>query len=487
MSDIYFRLAHSSLGQSLFQALNLPQPMPLKRSPDDSLKLPAGRYLLAGCRKAFCINPVLSTIHNQTNTDNQHPSAENDRQIDFFEGATVSFSKCPKTSEQTGAVTKVSEIEATAYDALLFDASGADEFELLASVYEFFHSAVLGLKENGKILLLAQQANQIKDVQAAAIQASLIGFCKSLAKETGKKGITCNLIFIQKGAQKYLDTSLAYFLSAKSAFVTGQAVSLCNHTLKQITALQDKPLHGKLALVTGAAQGIGKQSALTLARDGATVICLDIPQNGKPLSTLASSINGYCLPIDLLSADAVNEVCKKIVSQVGVLDIVVHNAGITRDKTLAKMSRAAWDQVMTLNFERVVKLNQAFIEQAMFNEHARIICISSISGIAGNFGQSNYACSKAGIAAYVEAFAQSSSLKSTKGLTINAIAPGFIETQMTQNMPLLTRELGRRMNALSQGGLPLDIAEAINYFCHPGSHGLNGNILRVCGLSLLGK
>lgn len=482
MTDLYLKAARSSIGQSLFNALNLPKPVALERSPDESLALPAGRYLLAGCAKAFCMNSVLTIVHNP-----DEASAKNEKQVDFFEAATINFLKRPKTFEQLSGIQKVSEIEPAAYNALVFDASGADSFDLLASVYEFFHSAVSGLKDNGKILLLARQAQQLKEPQAAAIQASLIGFCKSLAKEYGRKGITCNLVFIQKGAQKYLDTSLAFFLSAKSSFVTGQSINLSNHTLKQITALQDKPLLGKVALVTGAAQGIGKQTALTLARDGAKVICLDIPQNDKLIKELASSIQGYSLPINLLSNNAVDDVCKKLSSQVGVVDIVVHNAGITRDKTLAKMSREWWDQVLTLNFERVVKLNQAFIEQAILSDHARIICISSISGIAGNFGQTNYACSKAGIAAYVEAFAHANSLKGNKGLTINGIAPGFIETQMTQNIPFLTREVGRRMNALSQGGLPLDIAEAISYFCHPGSHGLNGNVLRVCGLSLLGK
>lgn len=482
MTDLYFKVAHSSIGESLFKALNLPKPMRLDRSPDASLALPPGRYLLAASANAFCMGSALAIVQNQ-----HASSTENKKQIDFFEGATVNFLKQPKAFEQLSGVQKVSEIEAGTYDAILFDASGADDFERLAGVYEFFHSAVLGLKPNGKILILARQTQHVKEVQIAAIQASLIGFCKSLAKEYGKKGITCNLVYVQKGAQKYLDTSLAFFLSSKSAFVTGQAISLSNNTLKQISALQDKPLYGKTALVTGAAQGIGRQTAITLARDGASVICLDIPQNENQLTELAASINGYSLPINLLDDDAVNEVCKKLVSQVGTIDIVVHNAGITRDKTLAKMSREWWDQVMSLNFERVLKLNQAFIEQAILNDHARIICISSISGIAGNFGQTNYACSKAGIAAYVEAFADSSSLKNNKGLTINAVAPGFIETQMTQSMPLLTREVGRRMNALSQGGLALDIAEAISFFCHPGSHCLNGNVLRVCGLSLLGK
>lgn len=481
MTDLYFKVAHSSIGQTLFQALNLPKPMALIRSPDSSLAVQPGRYLLAGNAHAFCLSSVMSIL-----TAPQQALLSATQTIDFFEGATVNFSKRPKGTEQHPFVQTVSEIGSSVYDAVVYDASGADDFDALGSVYDFFHSAIQGLKENGKILILAQDAQQLKDPQASAIQASLTGFCKSLAKETGKKGITCNIVFVQKGAQKYLQTSLAFFLSAKSAYITGQTVTLSNLSQKP-TSISDKPLLGKTALVTGAAQGIGRETAIILARDGATVICLDIPQNEKLIRDLANEINGYSLAINLLSEDAVGLLCRQLSSQVGVVDIVIHNAGITRDKTLAKMPKEAWDQVLTLNFERVIKINQALMEQAILNDHGRIVCISSISGIAGNFGQSNYACSKAGLAAYVEALAKTTNSKTNSGFTINAIAPGFIETRMTASIPLLTREVGRRMNALSQGGLPLDIAEAISYFCHPDSHCLNGNILRVCGLSLMGK
>ena len=481
MNDIYLKVANSSIGQSLFQALNLPKPMALKRSPTSSLALQSGRYLLAGCDQAFCLNSVLTIL-----TDTRKSALGTTLEIDFFEGATVNYSRRPRGAEKHPSVKTVSEIDSTVYDAVVFDASGAEDFDALSSIYEFFHSAIGGIKHNGKILILAQDAGQIKDPQASAIQTSLIGFCKSLAKEIGKKGITCNIVFVQKGAQKYLQTSLAFFLSAKSAYISGQSVLLSNHGQKQ-PSITDEPLSGKTALVTGAAQGIGRETAITLARDGATVICLDIPQNEKMIIELANEIGGYSLAINLLSEDAVNTLCRQLSSQAGVIDIVIHNAGITRDKTLAKMSKEAWDQVLTLNFERVIKINQALIEQAILNESGRIVCISSISGIAGNFGQSNYACSKAGLAAYVGALAKSTNARTNSRYTINAIAPGFIETKMTASIPLLTREVGRRMNALSQGGLPLDIAEAISYFCHPDSHCLNGNILRVCGLNLMGK
>ncbi|MFT6906745.1 MAG: 3-oxoacyl-[acyl-carrier protein] reductase [Psychroserpens sp.] len=475
MNDLYMKLAHSTLGHSIFDALNLPQPVELVRSPNESIAIPNGPYLIAASSQSFALNNTLNIFANSN------------LEVNFLEQVNTGFQVLPNTFNESECIKRVADVTSHHYKGLIYDATGISDFDGLATIYEFFHLAISTLGDNGKIIILAQKNSQIKDSQTASIQLSLIGFCKSMAKELGKKGINCNLIYIQKGAQKYLDTSLAFFLSPKSAYITGQFISLGNHTLKQFPASLSKPLEGKTALVTGAAQGIGKETAIILARDGATVICLDIPQNQKALDVLAKEIQGHALAIDLLNENAIEDVTQNIFSQAGVIDIVVHNAGITRDKTLAKMPRHLWDQVLTLNFERVVKLNQAFLEKNIFNDHARIICISSISGIAGNFGQSNYACSKAGIAAYVKAFANSAVLKKNNGLTINAIAPGFIETQMTKNIPFITRELGRRMNALSQGGLPLDIAETVSFFANPGSHCLNGNVLRVCGLSLLGK
>lgn len=475
MNDLYMKLAHSQLGQSVFNALNLPQPVELNRNPTQTMSIPNGPYLMAANKHSFAIASALAIF------------SEHDVEANFLENENTSFLTLPTIYSDSKNIRRITDTTSHHYKGLLFDATGINSFDDLQNIYDFFHTTISTLEPNGKIIILAQKFNQVKDAESTSIQSSLIGFCKSLAKELGKKGINCNIIYLQKGAQKYLETSLTFFLSPKSAYITGQTISLQNHTLKQLPSSHTKPLEGKTALVTGAGQGIGKQTALTLARDGAKVICLDIPQNQKQLDELAKQIKGLALTVDLLNANAVTEVTHKISSLVDMLDIVVHNAGITRDKTLAKMPLHLWDQVLTLNFERVVKLNQAFLEQNILNEHARIICISSISGIAGNFGQTNYACSKAGIAAYVEAFSESSALKNKLGLTINAIAPGFIETQMTKSIPFLSRELGRRMNALSQGGLPLDIAETISFFANPGSHSLNGNVLRVCGLSLLGK
>ena len=168
----------------------------------------------------------------------------------------------------------------------------------------------------------------------------------------------------------------------------------------------------------------------------------------------------------------------------GGLDVVVHNAGITRDKTLGRMQPEAWDSVLAVNLTAQERIDDALLaDDGALRPGGRIVSVSSMNGIAGARGQTNYAASKAGIIGMVRAMA--GELARRPG-TINAVAPGFIETQMTAAMPLGAREAGRRMNSLAQGGLPVDVAETIAWLASPGSGGINGNVVRVCGQSLLG-
>jgi len=165
------------------------------------------------------------------------------------------------------------------------------------------------------------------------------------------------------------------------------------------------------------------------------------------------------------------------------IDIVVNNAGITRDKTLARMDDKRWSSVIDINLSAIQRITEALVDKKVLKVGGRVICISSINGIAGCFGQTNYSTSKSGVIGYVEAMDKP---LARRKITINAIAPGFIETQMTQAIPFLSREIGRRINSLSQGGQPEDVAEAVALFASPASAGLRANTLRVCGQNLVG-
>jgi 3-oxoacyl-[acyl-carrier protein] reductase len=242
------------------------------------------------------------------------------------------------------------------------------------------------------------------------------------------------------------------------------------------------PLAGKTALVTGAAQGIGTAIAETLARDGARVLCLDIPQAQAGLGEVAARVGGSTIALDLGAPDAAQALVDAAQAD-GGWDIVVHNAGITRDKTIANMTPAMWSAVINVNLSTQERINDALVAAGALKPGARIVCVSSISGIAGNYGQTNYALSKAGVIGMVKSLAPS---LAQQGITINAVAPGFIETRMTAAVPLTMREAGRRLNSMGQGGQPLDVAETIAWFASPASGGLTANIVRVCGQSLLG-
>jgi 3-oxoacyl-[acyl-carrier protein] reductase len=202
-----------------------------------------------------------------------------------------------------------------------------------------------------------------------------------------------------------------------------------------------------------------------LARDGAHVVCADVVAQGDALAAVANRVRGTALQVDVTAERA-----PRLLAERGA-DIVVHNAGITRDRTLARMSEDEWDSVLAVNLESIERINGALLERG------------DVSGIAGNRGQANYATSKAGVIGVVETLAPA---LAGRGGTINAVAPGFIESRMTAAMPPARREAGRRLNSLAQGGLPVDVAETVAWLASPGSAGVNGNVVRVCGQSLVG-
>jgi 3-oxoacyl-[acyl-carrier protein] reductase len=242
-------------------------------------------------------------------------------------------------------------------------------------------------------------------------------------------------------------------------------------------------LDGKVALVTGAARGIGASIADVLARDGAHVVGVDVPAQSSALEEVTGRLGGSSLLLDITATDAPAAIASRLKDEHGGVDVVVHNAGVTRDKTLGRMTEEQWDLVLSINLTAPHLIDQELFGQGVVRDNGRVVNVSSISGIAGNAGQTNYSTSKAGLIGMVEAWAEP---LAKRGVTINAVAPGFIETTMTAAMPITVREAGRRMNSMAQGGLPADVAETVAWMANPASAGVTGNVVRVCGQSLLG-
>jgi 3-oxoacyl-[acyl-carrier protein] reductase len=246
-------------------------------------------------------------------------------------------------------------------------------------------------------------------------------------------------------------------------------------------------LKGRTALVTGASRGIGRAVALALADEGADV-AINYVANEPAAVDVAEHIAKMGRRAILARADVSDypdtfRMAQDVLRQFEHLDILVNNAGITSDKTFVKMDHAAWRKVLAINLDGVFNCTKVFIDQMLARNYGRVVNITSVIGQIGNFGQANYAASKAGVAAFTKSLAKE---LAGKGVTVNAVAPGFIETEMTARIPLATRELGRRFNSLSQGGLPVDVAETVAYFASDAQAAVSGNVVRVCGQSLLG-
>lgn len=467
MSDRYGEFVQSNLGKKLAKNLGLPLPIELDRF-DAGKPVVRGDVLIGSANAkgeddslSESVARILAELHANIYV-NAHDNIK-----DVLANADI------EAKANTGGEQK--------FKVVLFDASNIAHADELAKIYEFFHPIARRIDKSGRVIVLGRPPEELDDIQTSLAQRALEGFIKSVGKEF-KKGITAQLIYVSKGQEYHLDSTLRFFMSARSAYVSGQVVRVGEGN--DINVDWKQPLAGKTMLVTGASRGIGESIARVLARDGAHVICLDVPQQQSELQKVAGQISGSTLPLDITAENA-GEKIAEMVAKRGGLDAIIHNAGVTRDKTLANMDEKKWNMVININLASIVKINDYLLANDALNDNARIVCVSSISGIAGNLGQTNYATSKAGVIGLVNATAHQLQADG-KGMTINAVAPGFIETQMTAAMPFAIREAGRRMNSMSQGGLPIDVAEAIAWLASPASGGVNGNTVRVCGQSLLG-
>ena len=462
MSDRYQQFADSRPGRLVVRRLGLPDPVPLRRHEPGAPLLEAPALLVAapGGRLAEPAARVLAAAGAETWVADRHARA----------AAKAAGLRARDRADETDEL-----------GAIVLDASGIGRSEDLRAVYDLLHPHIRQIGPSGRLLLLAAPPDATGDVRAAVAQRALEGFTRSAAKEL-RGGATAQLVRVAPGAEAGVESTLRFLLSGRSAYVDGQVIQI-GAGAAPAPADWERPLAGKVALVTGAARGIGAAVAEVLARDGAAVVCLDVPAMGAELADTANRLRGTALQLDITAEHAPAALADHLRERHGGVDVVVHNAGITRDKTLARMSEDQWDAVLAVNLTSQERLTAALLEADLLRRGGRIVCVASIGGIAGNRGQTNYATSKAGVIGLVEAMAPE---LAGREASINAVAPGFIETRMTAAMPVATREAGRRMNSLSQGGRPVDVAETVAWLASPGSGGVNGSVVRVCGQSLIG-
>ncbi len=456
MTDSYINFANTRFGRKLTSMLGLPQPLVLER-------FSSGQKLLKGS--------ILLGAHANSSLQQPLRSMLNSMQLDVYDYESIS------DSSQYDIWPEGERVK-----ALLFDATELSHSTQSARLHHFFNNTVRSLEANGRIVLIGRPPSTCDTSAKAIAQRALEGLSRSLAKEL-RNAITVQLIYVEPGAEDQVESTLRFLLSAKSCYVSGQVINITKTDSKQYANFEwSRPLTGKKVLVTGASQGIGAAISEVMFRDGAELICLDIPRTENALDQICKRVNGRSISLDLSGENAADRLVNEA-NQDGGWDVIVHNAGITRDKTIAKMSSEQWSSVVNINLSCQEQMSNALVSSGGLKHDGRIVCVSSISGIAGNRGQTNYAFSKAGVIGMVESLAPE---LGRKNITINAVAPGFIETNMTAQIPFAVREAGRRLNSMSQGGLPVDVAETISWLASPASSGLTGNVIRVCGQSILG-
>ncbi|WP_435738313.1 3-oxoacyl-ACP reductase [Cellulosimicrobium sp. PMB13] len=376
----------------------------------------------------------------------------------------------------------------TRWGAIVVVLTQAEQPQDVSGTVMALSASLRRLAPNGRVVTISRAPADGDSPELAATREGVEGFLRSVAKEL-RYGATGNGIQLVDDVPVDSASALAtlqFFLSAKSAFVDGQVLRVGAGS-SAVPGSTDAPLAGKVAVVTGAARGIGAQVARTLARDGAKVVVVDVPAAGESLAKVANEIGGTALQLDVTADDAGARILEHARARHGGLDVLVHNAGILRDKLLANMSADKWDAVIAVNLAAQLRITEYLLGANGFSGEPRIVSLASTSGIAGNRGQANYAFSKAGVIGHTRAFARLLGGPAGPGGTANAVAPGFIETEMTASIPFVTREVARRVSSLQQGGQPVDVAEAIAFLASPGAAGVNGQVLRVCGQSLVGR
>ncbi|ACZ23384.1 dehydrogenase of unknown specificity, short-chain alcohol dehydrogenase like protein [Sanguibacter keddieii DSM 10542] len=455
MSDGYISLVNGGLGAKVAKTLGLPRPSVLRRFTEGA-PLTAGPVLVLGATTG-------------TGEDS-----------DILAQLLMSTGFAAADLEVHRTVVGTEHVPWGAVVLVLTEVTHPDD---LSAPALDLASTLRSLAPGGRVVTVSRTATADDAPAVAAARQGVEGLLRSVAKEL-RGGATANGVVLTDDvdlAAPSVGAALRFLLSAKSAYVDGQTLTVGSAAGSAVD--WSSPLDGRVAVVTGAARGIGAAIAETLARDGARVVVVDVPAAGESLAAVANRIKGTALQLDITAPDAGERIIEHAVSRHGSIDIVVHNAGITRDKLLANMTPEKWDAVLAVNLAAQLRIDDALMRSEHFTDAPRIVSLASTSGIAGNRGQTNYATSKAGVIGMVRSTGR---LMAKVDGTANAVAPGFIETEMTARMPFATREVARRLSSVQQGGLPIDVAEAVAFLAGPAAGGINGTTLRVCGQNMVG-
>ena len=393
MADIYTQLANTPVGRVLTRQVGLPAPVPLRRDGDgdgDAERPARGSVLFAAAPGGRLEAQIVQVLADA--------------------GAPL-------------ARLGTEDARHRYRQALIFDATGIVDTQGLQELQAFFSASIRALEPCGRVVVLGSPPADASAPSEAIAQRALEGFTRSLGKEL-RRGATAQLVYVAPGAEPGLASTLRFLLSPRSAYVSGQVVRV-GPADPPAELDWERPQQGRVALVTGASRGIGASIAATLARDGAHVVGIDLPALADDLQAVARTLGGSALALDITAADAPVRIAAHLRDAHGGVDVVVHNAGITRDRTLGRMDAERWDGVIDgqparagADHRRADRRRRA--KRASPGRAGRLRVVDQRH--RGNAGQTNYATSKAGVIGMVDAYAP---LLTARRATINAVAPGI--------------------------------------------------------------